>query len=277
MSLKTFEDRAQILESLLNEARSEADTLRKRLQQHQKIILSSRLIMGHELKKPTTAINGYLDLVCEDLEKTDQQSTLVYARKAREECKLLNELNLFFLELLKLDRAEAQEGRTAVDISDLIEEIMAHVPENLSPKERVKVKLVGDAGKVEFDRDALKLVMLNLVENALLYSRKDSSVWIEAKTAPDKRGIGERNLSIITVKDEGVGIPEESLKRIFSPFVRLREDIASGSGLGLTLVRSLVELNGGDVYIQSAEGQGTTVHLTIPAREDNDEEAPILL
>ena len=74
-----------------------------------------------------------------------------------------------------------------------------------------------------------------------------------------------------------MNIGEDYLKKIFSPFVRLREDIAKGSGLGLTLVRSLVELNGGEVLIRSAVDKGTTVYVTVPTGEKNEQERPLFL
>ena len=93
MSVDTTDSKTQVLEQLLTEARSEADSLRKRLKRFEKIVLSTRLIMGHELKKPTTALSGYLDLVSEDLETADALTTLAYVQKALEQCRLLDELN----------------------------------------------------------------------------------------------------------------------------------------------------------------------------------------
>ena len=78
------------------------------------------------------------------------------------------------------------------------------------------------------------------------------------------------------VKDDGIGIPENYLKKIFSPFVRLREDIAEGSGLGLTLVRSLVELNDGEVLIRSSLNKGTTVYVTVPSAAGTVRERSVL-
>ncbi len=277
MKVEAFGDKAQILENLLNEARAEADGLRKRLERYEKIILSTRLIMGHELKKPTSAINGYLDLVCDDLEKADKLTTLSFVQKAMKECKLLNELNLFFLELLKLDSQEECLGQTVVDIAALVREVVGRFPPNLEATRRVKINVAKDARLVDINHNAFELVLLNLIENALVYSQRSTPIWVEAEITPEKRGVLEGRLLKIRIKDEGVGIPKEYLKKIFSPFVRLREDIAEGSGLGLTLVRSLVELNGGEVYIQSAKDEGTTVHLTIRVTEENDEERPILL
>lgn len=273
MSVKTTGDRTEVLENLLSEARTEADRLSKRVKRLEKIILSTRLIMGHEIKKPTTAISGYLDLVSDDLETTDQLTTLAYVQKAHDECKLLEDLNSFYLDLLKVDAESELLGKSEVNVAALITDVIRHLPPALNARQRVKVNVTQDIGLVEFNANALKLIMLNLIENALVYSQKNTPVRVEVERLTEKRGMTGGKILKFRIKDDGVGIPEQYLKKIFSPFVRLREDIAEGTGLGLTLVRSLVELNGGEVFIRSASGKGTTVYLTIPtgdATEDED-------
>jgi signal transduction histidine kinase len=264
MAINTEEAKSALLQNLLNEARKEADALRKKVAHCEQVIMSTRLVMGHELKKPTTAISGYLDLVCEDLERANDLRTLAYAEKARAECRLLNELNVFYQELLKLGSGEAVVGRQAADVGAVVREAVARLPRELRAAERVRVHVTGTVRPAQIDRNALCLVVLNLVENALLYSQVNAPVRVEIDSAPDRRGGAERELLRIRVVDDGVGIPAQYLKTVFNPFVRLREDVAEGSGLGLTLVRSLVELCGGDVTIRSEVGRGTTVHVTIP-------------
>jgi two-component system phosphate regulon sensor histidine kinase PhoR len=276
METKTTDNKTQVLEKLLNEARTEADACRKRMKRLEKIILSTRLIMGHELKKPTTAIAGYLDLVCEDLDESGELTTLAYAHKARNECELLKELNSFYLELLKVDECDDLLGRAPVDIAAMIADVVGHIPSKLDAQRRVSINVAPGAGRVDINLNALKLIVLNLIENALLYSQKDTPVRVLVERLEEKRGMQGGKFIRFRVKDDGVGIPEEYLKKIFSPFVRLRDDVAEGSGLGLTLVRSLVELNDGEVIIRSALGKGTTVYVTIPSLVDGGGEPPEL-
>jgi two-component system sensor histidine kinase/response regulator len=276
MEIKTTDDKLQMLERLLSEARGEADKYRKRVMRLEKIVLSTRLIMGHELKKPTTAIAGYLDLVCDDLDESGDLATLVYAQKARAQCKLLEELNEFYLELLKVDSDDVVLGRAAVDVAALIAEVVGDLPSRLDARRRVKINVAPDAGLIEINPNILKLIMLNLIENSLLYSQKNTPVRVEVEQLEEKRRMRGGEVIRFRVKDDGVGIPEQYLNKIFSPFVRLREDIAEGSGLGLTLVRSLVELNGGEVLIRSALDKGTTVYVTLPSGYDADEEQTLL-
>ena len=277
MKTKVEEQKAQVLESLLTEARAEADDLRKKLDHYKRIIESTRLVMGHELKKPTTAISGYLDLVCEDLEDENQFTTLAYVEKARTECSLLNELNEFYLELLRIDGNGEEVGQDHADVATVIAEVLARLPDEYDADNRVEVSVDKDVRPISINPDALKLIIMNLVENALLYAQVKTPIRVEVERTRDKRGMTGGHVLHIRVIDGGVGIPESFLKRIFNPFVRLREDVAEGAGLGLTLVRSLIDLNGGDIFIRNGREGGTVAHVTLPANETQDEKPVILL
>jgi signal transduction histidine kinase len=264
MQVKTENEKTQVLERLLSDARTEADELRAKLARYEQILVSTRLIMGHELKKPATAITGYLELVAEDLENRQQHDALAFVHKAVDECALLNDLNDYFIELLRVGKASDAVGRPSVDIDQLFAETAAHVREQFHTDRAIDVTVDLADARVNVDANALKLVVINLLENAIRYSQVDSPVRLEAERGYDRRGRTERPLLKIRVIDDGVGIPPRYVNRVFEPFVRLRSDIAGGSGLGLTLVRSLVELNGGEVSIDSTTGQGTTVFVTLP-------------
>jgi two-component system sensor histidine kinase EvgS len=260
--------------NLLNEARAEADRLRSQLKVLNQVILSSRLVMGHEIKKPTTALSGYLDLAVEELERGTKEEMENSLKKARGECDLLNELNLFFLELLKIDNGEDVLHGSKINLRASVFEVLEQLRTDLSAKERVTTRISPNVQDFRINPDAFKVILSNVVENALKYSPAESTVLVDVRRDPEKRGMRDQKLLKINVVDHGVGIPEIYLKRIFVPFVRLHEEVTEGSGLGLTLVRSLVELYGGDVHIKSSRDDGTTVHITIPEIEESAESKP---
>lgn len=266
MATKLDESKAQALERLLHEARAESKRLKLRLEAAEKILLSTRLIMGHELKKPATAISGYLDLALDD----DSGANLrVLVRKARKECDALAELNEFFLELAKIgDPMEPRCGQR-LRFRELVNELLRRMAPPLEATRRVQVE-VGD-GTDDFlvNADALKIIVGNLIENALLYSFDGTPVRVYARRDGNRRGLADRNILRITVADAGRGIPSEHLKRVFAPFVRLGTDETEGSGLGLTLAKTLAELYGGDVSIQSELDTGTTADVTMPELQWN--------
>lgn len=263
MEIDTGAENSQAIMNLLTEARAEADRLRARLRMMEQVVLSSRLIMGHELKKPATALGGYLELALEELDRESKQDARACLKKAMGECDLLNQLNRFFLELLKVDNRQEVLRGAKLNMRDFVFEVINHLPNNLNGDERIKTRISPDIRDFHMGPDAFKLILSNVIENALRYSAKDKTVLVDVRRSRDKRGLGDQDLLKITVTDQGVGIPSTHLKRIFRPFVRLQDDLTEGAGLGLTLVRSLVELYGGDIHIKSSE-EGTTVVVTIP-------------
>jgi signal transduction histidine kinase len=269
MRTLTDTDASGALLKLLNEARLEADDLRLRLERNERILLSTRLIMGHELKRPATAIGGYLDLALEQTDDRTQPDVLDAVTKARRECRLLDELSAFFLQLIKFDGRQAAGRVGRVDTAKCLDDALGRLAERLDVGKRVIVRISPDAARFATNSDALGIILVNVIENALLYS--EGSVKIDIERLPDRRGAASADLLKIRVADQGRGIPEESIKRVFKPFVRLDEEASRGTGLGLTLVRSLVELQGGSVFIRSGEKEGTTVHITIPEAQTIDE------
>lgn len=268
MDIRTVEDRTATLELLLNEARIEANQLRSRIERYRRIIASTRLVMGHELKKPVTAISGYLELACEDVEKACLVEAHTLMGKARAECELLVELNEFYLELLKVDGASGTPVIERVHVEEVMNDVLDHAGSNA--RARVRVNFVDSLPRVALNRNALKLILMNVIENALKYSPEDSVVRVEAEVSRDLRGGSDGELLKLRVSDQGHGISAEDLKRVFRPFVRLADDDIEGSGLGLTLVRSLVDMCDGDVSVRSEPDQGTTVFVTLPLRPGED-------
>ncbi|HEX6790379.1 MAG TPA: HAMP domain-containing sensor histidine kinase [Candidatus Krumholzibacteria bacterium] len=270
MDIRTMEDRTATLEQLLNEARIEANELRARIERYRRIMASTRLVMAHELKKPVTAISGYLELAGEDLEKAGLDDALGLVEKARAECALLGELNEFYLELLKVDGASGTPLVERVGVEDVIAGVIEQAAPGLDARGRVRVNLVDSLPEVPVNRNALKLVLLNLVENALKYSPAGTTVRVEAEVSRDLRGASDGELLKLRVSDQGGGISSQDLKRVFRPFVRLADDTTDGAGLGLTLVRSLVDMCDGDVSVRSEPGKGTTVFVTLPLCHGRD-------
>jgi signal transduction histidine kinase len=269
MTVKTDPLHADALAGLLSEARAEADALRLKLQVYENTLLTSRLVLGHELKRPATALSGYLDLLLEEIDTENVKTVKETVKKAQSECQVLNDLNSFFLELVKFEKDSVNDEGQFLVVKDCIEEVIKHFPAELNAERRINLHVAADAKTVIFNSNAFKVILSNVVENALIYSDGEAPVNLTVEKTTDKRGMTENDLVRIKVADQGPGIPDDSIRRIFRPFVRLNGRGRHGAGLGLTLVRSLVELHGGSVYIRSVEGQGTTVQITvaeIPAR-----------
>jgi len=263
VDIRTAEDRTATLETLLNEARIEANDLRARIERYRRVMASTRLVMGHELKKPATAISGYLELACEDVERAGLADAARLIEKARAECELLSELNEFYLDLLKVEAASPSRVER-VDVEEVLHDVLEHVVAALDASSRVRLNIVDSLPPVPINRNALKLILLNVIENALKYSPSKSTVRVEAEVSRDLRGGSDGELLKLRVADAGPGMSADELKRVFRPFVRLDTTRVQGLGLGLTLVRSLVDMCDGDVSVRSEPGEGTTVFVTLP-------------
>jgi len=164
--------------------------------------------------------------------------------------------------ILSVARVGAWQGAvTAVDSALVIGDVLKAHAEEIERRhaavEVARLPLVACHGAY------LRQVFDNIVSNALKYTRpgEPPSLTISAQV--------EHNMVCFSVQDRGIGIPSSQRSRVFQPFVRLRQTEAAGSGIGLTIVQRIVELYGGQVWIEDNEGEGCTVKFSVPwLRED---------
>ena len=124
---------------------------------------------------------------------------------------------------------------------------------------RLVVQVADDLPEVEVDKEALSQALINLVNNAIKYSRDDKFIGIEARRDGDR--------ILVSVMDRGIGIAKSEQKKIFEKFYRAEDSLVhetKGSGLGLSLVRHIMEAHGGSVELESAPGNGSTFTLVLP-------------
>jgi PAS domain S-box-containing protein len=226
--------------------------------------------MSHELRTPLHIILGYLDLVLDgafgDLRSEQRDSLQRADRSARALLELINAT----LDMSRLEAGDLSLDLSEVAIADLIAEVDADTRE-LRTQSGLEFSRTacGELPSVYTDRGKLKTVLRNLVVNAIKYTRA-GSVAIEARS----RSAGIE----ISVRDTGIGIPPEMLQEIFEPFRQLDGSTRAsrgGVGLGLYIVRRLLDELGGTVEVQSTVGEGTTFRVWLPivARPSADRQA----
>ena len=163
--------------------------------------------------------------------------------------------------MLDLDRMES--GRMSirmadVDINEVLTDTVARAATASSMVE-FKPDLDPRLPIVTGDRDRLVQVVSNLVNNAVKYSPEGGTVTISSRA--------EGGYALITVADTGLGIPPDEIVHVFERFRRVRSGAAqsiAGTGLGLTIVKQIVEMHGGKIWVESAVGHGSAFHFTIP-------------
>ena len=220
-------------------------------------------IAAHDLRSPLATVSGYLDLLeDEDFGGLTPQQTEFAAVIHRSTDRLLGIIE----KLLDISRIAAGRMDLVMSVTDIID-LLALVEDEIMPQARVKdltltVYTEADLPYVLCDADRTMQILHNLLLNAVSYTRTGGHIRVGAVLAADPAFVE------ISVVDDGIGIPLDEQDKIFESFYRASnayETETSGSGLGLNIARSLVELHGGEIRLESAPGKGTAFHVTFPA------------
>ena len=267
------EERERLLERE-RDARRDADYARELVEeQNRHLVELDRMkddfvaSVSHELRTPLTSINGYLDLMLEDLEDlppTQRQYLGVVRRNSERLLRLVGDL----LFVAQVDAGRISLEMSAVDLSGLI----ADAVEAARPVAQEKhIELVVEVEPIEIrEGDALRLgqVLDNVLSNAVKFTPAEGSVSV--------RGFVEDTHAVVEVEDTGMGIAPEDQARLFDRFFRTAaaSDMAiPGTGLGLAIAKAIVEGHDGTISLASEPGQGTTVRLELPAQRTSAESA----
>ena len=216
--------------------------------------------VSHELRTPLTSIKGFADTLLSSGNKlsADQQKRFLSIIKSQ-----VDRLTRLVENLLTVSKLESKKDKSiykAIELSGFFENIIY----NIQPKaqeHKIEVRIMPNLPPVWVDSDKFEQIITNLVDNAIKYSRAGTKIVIEAKFVSENTDFIE-----INIKDEGVGIPEEHLSKIFTKFSRIDNPLTrqvEGTGLGLYITKSLVENMGGEIKVKSSEN-GSVFSLTLP-------------
>lgn len=223
--------------------------------------------ISHELKTPIGAVG----LLAEAMEQAsdDPEQVRRFARRLTKESERLARITQ---EIIELSRLQAQDALSRAERVDLDEVIANAIDQNRVAADAAGIAIVsgGDAGaEVYGDESLLATAMQNLVANAIQYSPARSRVGIGVSAHDD--------VVEIAVTDQGVGIPEDELERVFERFFRgdpARSRNTGGSGLGLSIVKHVVQNHGGDIRVWSQPGNGSTFTIRLPLASADPPPAP---
>ena len=209
--------------------------------------------VSHEFKTPLSSIVGFAEILMEDgIEEKERKE---YLALVHEEALRLSRLAE---NLLRLSRLEAQgivSCQENVSIDEQIRQCVILLAERWEDK-AISFSVELPSMAIETDPDMTKQVWLNLIDNAMKYSRPGGTLHISGQASED----GVR----ISIRDEGIGIPPEKQAHIFEPFYQCEKSHkGQGHGLGLSIVRRIMELLGGTIECRSKEGEGTEMTVAL--------------
>ena len=217
--------------------------------------------VSHELKTPITSIMGYADTLLEgEYDKETQDKFLnVIATEARRMAKLVTDL----LTLSRYDNNKTRTQKESFDLGELVKKCQDKLAIEIKKKNHtVNCFVTADVPPVYADKYDIERVVLNILSNSIKYTKDGGEIKIYVGFV--------YNDAYIKIFDNGIGIPEEDLSRIFERFYRVdkaRTREMGGTGLGLSIAKEILDKNGGSIDIKSVVGQGTEVVVRIPTKK----------
>jgi signal transduction histidine kinase len=268
----TIDETMSALEQAEHERR-EAEAKRQRMWDD--VIASRRNFLAtisHELRTPLTPIRGYADLMLHGIggEVTPEQRhylQVIHQNSRRMEA-MVNDI----LVVGQLDAGRVELRIDRVALGPIVQSVLAMLEQQIQKHEvSVAVEIPPDLPPLRADVHRIDQILTNLISNAVKYTRAGGHVQIRASRC------GEDEVEV-AIQDTGIGMSDTEMERLFTPFYRansvLSEQI-SGTGLGLSITRSLVELHGGTISVQSTPGLGSVFYVMLPTFAAPEAVAPM--
>jgi two-component system phosphate regulon sensor histidine kinase PhoR len=261
MSSDPINDVQQEVQEWAREKKTEIDTLRTQ-EKFRRDFLSN---ISHEFKTPLFAIQGYIEALQDD-DLEDRDMARQFLNKASKNVDRLSYLIKDLDEISKLESGELPINYTKFKINDLIKEVL-EASEFKAQQHNIKAifKQKYDEGiQVTADRQKITQVLVNLIDNSFKYGKEGGNTWVTLFDLHDQ--------VLIEVTDDGIGIEEKFLPRLFERFFRTdtsRSRQIGGSGLGLAIVKHIVEAHEQTINVRSTEGVGSTFGFTLQKAKQN--------
>ncbi|MEL7034256.1 MAG: PAS domain S-box protein [Cyanobacteria bacterium J06592_8] len=226
--------------------------------------------MSHELRTPLNAILGMTEVLQEEvlgnINSQQQKALETVERSGSHLLELINDI----LDVSKIESGQMELDCTSVSIHHLCQSSLSFIKQQaLKKRIQLEIKLPVGLPEVVVDERRIRQVLINLLNNAVKFTPSGGRITLEV-TFPvqNTEELSVKNPLQIAIIDTGIGIPPEKMKKLFQPFVQIDSALNrqySGTGLGLALVKRIVELHGGEVELTSAEGIGSRFTIVLPS------------
>ncbi|MDW8278761.1 MAG: GAF domain-containing protein [Anaerolineales bacterium] len=229
--------------------------------------------VAHELKNPMTAIKGYAELLAAGAGGTISETQAAFLSVIRSNIERMKTIVEDLNDASKLEAGRLRLDLKPVEVPQVVEQVIRSTKRQIEDKNQtIEVELPSDLPKIWADRTRIEQILVNLVSNAHKYTPEGGQIVVRAERAAnqwDPQGAAE--VVHISVQDNGLGMTPEDQRKIFQKFFRSDDEQARkspGTGLGLNITKSLVEMQGGKIWFESEFRKGTTFHFTIPISEN---------
>lgn len=222
--------------------------------------------VSHELRTPLTTMRSYLEALADGAWK-DEEIAPNFLEVTRTETERMIRLVNDLLQLSKMDSTDYRLSKEWVNFVDFFDRIIDRF--EMSKEQNVSFQrlLPTHAIFVEIDEDKMTQVLYNIISNALKYSPEGGQVTFSIKEEEEK--------IVVSISDEGMGIPKENISKIFDRFYRVdkaRTRKLGGTGLGLAIAKEMVNVHGGMIWAVSEEGKGTEISISLPYEQSEEDE-----
>ena len=221
--------------------------------------------VSHDFRSPLTSIKGYIEAIMDGTIPYEMQDK--YLNIILFETERLNKLTQGMLELNKYGKKGTMLDISRFDINNTIKMVVQSF-EGTCTQKKISFELIltGQTLFVSADMSKIQQVLYNLIDNAIKFSHADSSITIETTEKNEK--------VFVSVKDTGIGIPKDSIKKIWERFYKTdlsRGKDKKGTGLGLAIVKEIISAHNENINVISTEGVGTEFIFTLPLAEEKNE------
>jgi two-component system, OmpR family, sensor histidine kinase VicK len=222
--------------------------------------------VSHELRTPLTTMRSYLEALAEGAWK-DEEIAPHFLNVAQTETERMIRLVNDLLQLSKMDSKDYQLKKEWIEFIKFFHRVIDRFEMTKEQNVTFKRLLPERSIFVEADEDKLTQVLDNIISNALKYSPEGGQITFKVEEQEEQ--------ILVSISDQGVGIPKENIDKIFERFYRVdkaRTRKLGGTGLGLAIAKEMVKAHGGDIWAKSVEGKGTTIFFTLPVDRSEEDE-----
>ena len=259
----------------------------EKLKELDKVKANFLAMISHELRTPLTSIIGYSEMMLEGMVGDLEEEQTEFVATIREKGESLLELIGSILDLSKIESGTLQLYLGEIEVSEVVNAAFTSVVPQAKKNDIELVQDIGDdLPTVTADREKIGQVIVNLLANAVKFTGKGGCVTLKARPwsgsrrysgdADDRFGPTDESFVRIDVIDTGVGIPQDKLDSVFAAFYQVDNSATrqfGGTGLGLAIVKSFVDAHGGEVWVESEIGQGTTFSVVLPLTPPSEDSA----